>query len=82
MVHQAKPTSKGGKRKMAPGCGLLDWIRLSRKNKDLAGTGGVKKPITPEELAKHCTEEDAWTAIRGENMCVCMCVCVLLHGAN
>lgn len=67
-VVPAKPVktaNKGGKRKMPPGCGLLDWIRLCRKNKDLAGTGGEVQPITQEELAKHCTEEDAWTAIRG-----------------
>ena len=58
-------TKKGGKRKMPPGCGLLDWIRLCRKEKDLAGTGGENRKITEEELAKHCTEDDAWTAIKG-----------------
>lgn len=62
----ASPMKKSKKRKLGPGCGLLDWIRLCRKMKDLAGNGGVVRSITVEELGKHNTEEDAWTAINGE----------------
>ena len=57
------PTKEGGRRKLPRGYGLLDWIRLCRKEKDLAGTDGEKRKITEEELANHCTEDDAWTAI-------------------
>ena len=64
----AKPSSGGGKRKLGPGCGLLDWIRFCRKTKDLAGNGGVKRQITLDELEQHCTEDDAWTAIRGKDL--------------
>ena len=52
--------------RLGPGCGLLDWIRLTRNTKDIAGTGGKLLTVTDEELEKHCTEDDAWTCIRGE----------------
>ncbi|XP_078660877.1 cytochrome b5 reductase 4-like isoform X2 [Branchiostoma floridae x Branchiostoma belcheri] len=57
----------GGRNKVAlkPGRSLMDWIRLS-KSRDLSGTGGRLQNVTPEELAKHDTESDAWTAIRGK----------------
>ena len=48
------------------GHGLKDWIRLSRQSEDLSGTQGQLLRVTTQELAKHCTEEDAWTAINGE----------------
>ena len=52
--------------KLGPGCGLLDWIRLTRSKKDIAGNGGTMLTVTEEELAEHCTEEDAWTCVRGK----------------
>ncbi|XP_019614402.1 PREDICTED: cytochrome b5 reductase 4-like [Branchiostoma belcheri] len=57
----------GGRNKVAlkPGRSLMDWIRLS-KSRDLSGTGGRLHNVTPEELAKHDTESDAWTVIRGK----------------
>ena len=61
-----RPVHSGGKRKLGPGCGLLDWIRLCRSKIDLAGNGGTPRPVTLEELAQHDKEDDAWTAIRGE----------------
>ena len=61
------PGSKSPRRRaLGPGCSLLDWIRLSRSGKDLAGTGGEKRVVTEAELAKHNTLDDAWTAIRGK----------------
>ena len=68
-VHPVAQRSvrSGGKRKLGPGCGLLDWIRLCRKT-DMASNGGKPRPVTTEELAKHDKEDDAWTAIRGEQI--------------
>ena len=62
------PARKSGvcKRKMPPGKGLIDWIRLCRgKGTDLTGVGGVRITVTPEQLSVHNTEEDCWTAVRG-----------------
>ena len=54
------------KRKMPPGKGLIDWIRLCRgKGTDLTGVGGVRITVTPEQLSVHNTEKDCWTAVRG-----------------
>ena len=53
---------------LGPGCGLLDWIRLTRSTKDIAGNGGTMLLVTEEDLALHCTEKDAWTCVRGESL--------------
>lgn len=61
------PLSPKPRRKpLGPGCGLLDWIRLCRSGKDLTTVGGKLQTVTEEELAKHNTPDDAWTAIRGK----------------
>ena len=58
--------ARRSKRKMPPGKGLIDWIRLCRgKGTDLTGVGGVRITVTPEQLSVHNTEEDCWTAVRG-----------------
>ena len=64
-VARSINNSKTGKRKLGPGCSLVDWIRLCRSKTDIAGNGGEKRPISLEELSEHNTESDAWTAIRG-----------------
>lgn len=50
---------------LKPGRSLMDWIRLGKSSQDLAGTGGIARPVTMEELSKHNTETDAWICIRG-----------------
>eukprot|EP01094_Clydonella_sp_ATCC50884_P017838 TRINITY_DN3187_c3_g1_i1.p1 TRINITY_DN3187_c3_g1~~TRINITY_DN3187_c3_g1_i1.p1 ORF type:complete len:152 (-),score=38.90 TRINITY_DN3187_c3_g1_i1:4-459(-) len=50
---------------LKPGRGLMHWHHLKRTTRDIAGTGGVIRPITKEELKQHNTEEDCWMAIDG-----------------
>jgi len=50
---------------LTPGHSLLDWIKLGKSGKDLTGVGGRRLDVTAEELAKHCSHEDVWTAIKG-----------------
>ena len=74
-----------------PGYSMFDWNRLCQKKGQgqmSATAGGRLLKITPAELAKHNSETDLWTAVRGElvyivctyvivDVCVCVCVCVL-----
>ena len=50
--------------KLGPGKGLLDWIKLCRRFKQ---QNGVDQQITVtfEEMQKHNTENDCWTAFQG-----------------
>ncbi|XP_063386381.1 cytochrome b5 reductase 4 isoform X1 [Cydia fagiglandana] len=50
---------------LQPGHSLMDWIRLGNSGKDLTGVGGRMRPVSPDELAAHNTQNDAWLAIRG-----------------
>ena len=50
--------------KRSPGKGLLDWIKLCRSFKQQ--TANQNQIISFEELQKHNTEDDCWTAFRGE----------------
>ena len=63
-----KPVEKKTRKNLGPGCGLLDWVRLGKSGKDLTGVNGATLSVSEEELAKHCTMDDAWAAIRG--MCL------------
>ncbi|XP_031623674.1 cytochrome b5 reductase 4 isoform X2 [Contarinia nasturtii] len=51
---------------LQPGHSLMDWVRLGNSNYDLAGTKGVIRAISYEELAKHNKNDDCWLAIRGK----------------
>ncbi|XP_064618055.1 cytochrome b5 reductase 4-like isoform X2 [Liolophura sinensis] len=66
--QQRQGGASTGRNKVAlrPGHSLMDWIRLGRSGKDLTGTGGKILNVTPEELAKHNKQEDAWIAVRGK----------------
>ncbi|XP_058799091.1 cytochrome b5 reductase 4 isoform X2 [Phymastichus coffea] len=50
---------------LAPGHSLMDWIRLGSSGVDLSGVGGRPITVTPAELARHNSQDDAWIAIRG-----------------
>ena len=43
----------------------MDWIKLTKSGKDLAGTGGKLLQVSPAELARHKYRKDAWMAING-----------------
>lgn len=51
---------------LGPGCSMLDWIRLCKNTPDMAGNGGTPRPVSRDELARHCTEDDAWTCYNGK----------------
>ena len=56
---------------------MFDWNKLCNSGVDLSGTRGQLLRVTPEELAKHCTEGDYWTAVRGMvRACMHACACV------
>lgn len=44
----------------------MDWVRLGSSGCDLAGTNGVLRPVSHQELTKHNQRDDAWLAIRGK----------------
>ena len=46
----------------------MEWIRLTKSGKDLAGTGGRLLEVTTEELRKHKKRGDAWIALNGNFM--------------
>lgn len=51
---------------LKPGFSLMEWIRLTKSGKDLAGTGGRLLEVTAEELRKHKKRGDAWIALNGK----------------
>lgn len=59
----------GGKNRkkvaLAPGCSPLDWARL-KKSTDLRGGVTSLLRVTPSELKKHNTPEDAWSVFYGK----------------
>lgn len=48
---------------LEPGHSALDWANLGG---DLRGTSQFPLRVSAEELKRHNTEQDAWTAIRGK----------------
>lgn len=53
---------------LKPGRSLMDWIRLGNSGKDLQGFGGKYRKVTPAELSKHNSVDDAWICLRGRHL--------------
>lgn len=56
--------------KLEAGKGLLGWIKLCRKYKQENATN-AQTVVSFEELRKHNTENDCWTAFRGSFIRTC-----------
>lgn len=68
MYHCGFPGNPRNKVALKPGRSLMDWIRLTNSTTDLSGNGGRGlRDVTPEELARHSSRQDAWLAIRGND---------------
>ena len=61
---------EGAPKKVQLGAGYsqMDWMRLTKREPDLAGLRGAsrKRKISAEEVATHNTMEDCWTVLRGK----------------
>ena len=53
---------------LGAGYSQMDWMRLTKREADLAGVKGAsrKRKITVDEVATHRTMEDGWTVLRGK----------------
>ncbi|CAK9864650.1 unnamed protein product [Sphagnum jensenii] len=64
-----KPTTTRSRAKvpLENGYSQMVWLKLLRTEPDLAGLKGKsnKRLIPIAEVKQHCTEEDAWTVLRG-----------------
>ncbi|CAM6030789.1 unnamed protein product [Sphagnum balticum] len=64
-----KPTTTRSRAKvpLEKGYSQMVWLKLLRTEPDLAGLKGKsnKRLIPIAEVKQHCTEEDAWTVLRG-----------------
>jgi len=60
-IAEQKQQNRRGK--LGAGKGLLSWIKLCRKYKQ--ENASSQTVVTFEELQKHDTENDCWTAFRG-----------------
>ncbi|KAL4399763.1 cytochrome-b5 reductase [Malassezia pachydermatis] len=67
MAAGASLNPPAGRKKVVlePGCSPLDWARL-KSTTDLRGGVTTLLRVTPSELKKHNTKEDAWTALQGK----------------
>ena len=57
---------------------MFDWNKVCYSGKDMSGTKGQLLQVSHEELARHCTEGDLWTAVRGISQFIeCYLVCAV-----
>ncbi|XP_014669144.1 PREDICTED: cytochrome b5 reductase 4-like [Priapulus caudatus] len=54
-----------GKVALLPRHSLMDWVRLGNSGVDLAGVGGNRLSVTPEQLARHNAPDDCWMCLKG-----------------
>ncbi|RYH28714.1 cytochrome b5 domain-containing protein [archaeon] len=67
MASDTRPPKVREKVALKPGFHLMDWMRLARSATDLAGLKGKPlKQVTLEELGRHNTKLDMWTAYKGK----------------
>ena len=60
------PQQSRKKVSLGKGYSLMDWIRVTKENPNIAGNYGIMRKITPEELALHNKEDDCWLALFGK----------------
>ncbi len=67
-------------RQIHPGYSMFEWNKLCHSGRDMSGTKGKILKVSPEELAKHDSDGDVWTCVRGkmtkkklEWYCCCFC---------
>ncbi|KAA8910357.1 hypothetical protein TRICI_004155 [Trichomonascus ciferrii] len=63
---QRAGVARGKKVALEPGYSALDWARLKTSGQNLRGVdapGPLR--VSHEELSRHNTREDAWTALQG-----------------
>lgn len=56
---------KSSTKQVHPGYSMFDWNKVCNSGNDMSGTKGQLLQVSHEELARHCTEGDLWTAVRG-----------------
>lgn len=63
------PKNNGRKKVgLKKGFALHDWVLLVRSAKDLARLQGasIRRSISPDEIAQHNSEHDAWISLHGK----------------
>ena len=55
---------------LGKGYSLMDWIKKTRDTVDLAGTHGILRAVTYDELIKHDKIDDCWMVIYGNNLLI------------